>query len=1237
MKKLLRYSLASFLILVLAIANLLGIFPFSFNLFNGSHKDSGIPSAQACGKYCPTDGTLVTGGNSLTPSNTLVRTWRGAVAAELTYWSVTNSSGVPAGLDLQIYTGGVSLKGANKLIISYSGYYTAATVYQVEIYDTTISGWRNMINQGGTFNNTTANRHFVFEVYDGFWQSSGNPVPTPLSNFIDGSNGNRVAIRIYSTVSSTAQFNLDRILVETAIDPVYQPASFTQVQGGTVTGDYTMTQVSDNTRQVVLGTAGAPSEFRYSFKNIDYYSDANTIVVVSEDSASLANFNYDIYIWNWNTGGTGAWEKLNFTVITGSTTDGNRQLAKNNVTLNDNYIKNGEVRVEYKSTTSAARSIRVDRLYIIVGSTNSQAGQSETSWGTVAGGTTVDNTRTLDSTLASPSTWQHNSVLEYPASGDYYPSDNNGDNTGSYAYASNLNVPITVDSDAMVTAVHYAARFKNGSASITCELGIKDYSGINNASTTAGSGWAAVGATATTTYVYTDSKANTSTAITTTTVQNCLLANPEDYVDTDNDVANLRLRTSASLEYSGITTRDWDFAFVSIRFINEPNRKTINSQYKPDDGVLVTGDNSLTPSNTLVRTWRGAIAADSYFWAVNNVDPGGLEMQLYINNVALNGANKLTISYSGYWYPQTDYKVEIYDTTGGGQWRNVVNQNGSPVNTNPLKHSVYEVYNGFWQVSGTPVDTPLSNFIDSSNSDRVAIRFYSTATSAAGFNLDRILVETAIDPVYQPASFTQVQGGAPTGDYSMTQVADDVRQRVPGDATHPSEFYYSFKNVDYYSGANTIVVCSQDSGSTTGYNYDMYIWNFTTGGTGAWEKLNSTTIAAIDTPEGDRYLAKNNISTMSDYISGFEVRIAYKTTTSTTNEIRVDRLYIIVGSTNSTTGQSETSWGTVAGGTVDNTRTLDSTLASPSTWQHTSVLEYPANGDYYPSDNDGDATGAEAAYASNLSVPITVPGGESGAMVTAVHYAARFKNTSGTITCQLGVKDYSGINNASVTVGSGWAFIGTVATNAYVYSDSKANTSTALSGAAVQTCQLANPTDYVDTTGNVANLRLRTSLSTDTTAGDTRDWDFGFVSIRYIGTPSFGGSLTLSGQSVTWTNVNPDNEPNNAGKGLVCTVSANGSWSITVTTTSGDTTYGKLWSVDNSMVYGGTFTYTSTGAAGPTYQGSTDFTTGGTNVANYSAPETAWPITVSYTLGTITWATLSGSYTSTHTYTLLAL
>lgn len=139
-------------------------------------------------------------------------------------------------------------------------------------------------------------------------------------------------------------------------------------------------------------------------------------------------------------------------------------------------------------------------------------------------------------------------------------------------------------------------------------------------------------------------------------------------------------------------------------------------------------------------------------------------------------------------------------------------------------------------------------------------------------------------------------------------------------------------------------------------------------------------------------------------------------------------------------------------------------------------------------------------------------------------------------------------------------------------------------------------------------------------------------------TTAFQGSLTLSGTNVTWNNVNPDNPPDNTGKGLTCTVTANGSWAVTVTASSGDAE-GRMWNAAESAYYDGSFTYTSSGALGPTYQTSaTSFTVSpGTNVANWTTAVSNWNITVDYTLGAPTWATLKGNYSATHTYTLSPL
>ncbi len=157
----------------------------------------------------------------------------------------------------------------------------------------------------------------------------------------------------------------------------------------------------------------------------------------------------------------------------------------------------------------------------------------------------------------------------------------------------------------------------------------------------------------------------------------------------------------------------------------------------------------------------------------------------------------------------------------------------------------------------------------------------------------------------------------------------------------------------------------------------------------------------------------------------------------------------------------------------------------------------------------------------------------------------------------------------------------------------------------------------------------------DTTASAEVAKDSGknYPSLSY----SFEGDLTLSAQNVTWSGVNPDNPPNNTGKGLTCTINTNGSWSVTITTSSGDA-QGRLWCTANSLYYNGTFTYTSSGSAGPTYQTSpTSFTTSGTNFANYATKVSSFGMSSAYALGTPTWATKTGSYTATHTYTLMAL
>jgi hypothetical protein len=1184
MKRLLRYSLALFLILVFAVASLLGIFPFPFS-FSGRS----IPKALACYQYAPTGGLLQTG-TEVTVSATNVGSWRGTLASDNIYWSTTNLISSNPSLDKRIYIDGVALNGANKLVITYEGYVSATGLtYLVQIYDNSSSTWRTL-NDRGTTLSSISDATYTYEIYDGYWT-----VTTPLANFITTDSNKRVQLRIYSTASILfARFHyLDRMQLETAVDTYYTAGGMTNTFGGTVGNNYTWTYKSDNNRMSVRNNvSGKPMDYYLSFKNVQYYSDANAILVNYEGYISNATgWTYNVKIYNFNTPG---WETLNSTALSNAGgVDAVYQFAKSNITMS-RYVSGGEIRVGFLgSAANNSYYHYVDQLYVAVGSVNTNAGLSEVSFGSVPGGTSTD-TQSLDTTAASPVTWQQATAATATAP---YASDWGGTYGTNYSAACNLSFPVTVPTSAAVTGVRYAAYFRSNVTTNTVELGIKDYSGQFTGVTVAG-GWTAVGTTnALTTYTYTDG---------------ILQTNPEDSIDTTNNRANLRLRTSVSTAIS-TTTRDWDFAFVSIRWILDSSHPSYMYQSCPAGGSLPIGAER-TVDATNVGTWRGALASDDIYWSTDNsTGGGGLDKRINIDGIVLNSANKLVITYEGYVSNAAlTYLVQIYDNPGG-TWRTLNDYENPLPNTSDTTYT-FEIYNGYWNSGGSPINTPLANFITTDANKRVQLRIYSTYTSATYYHLlDRMQLETAVDTYMTAGGMTNTFGGSVGLTYNRTYKGDgqamSLQNNVPG---KPMDFYYSFKNVEYYSGANAILVYFRGGAPSGSLHYNIKIYNFNTPG---WETLNSTVLS--DAPYVAYQFAVSNID-VSRYAQGGQIRVGFESSTSNDGYyLYVDQLYVVAGSVNTNTGLSEVSFGSAAGGTTStNTQSLDTTLASPVTWQQTSAATATAPYAY----DWGGTYGSNDSAASNLSFPVTVP---TSAAVTGVRYAARFRsaNTTTSITVQLGIEDYSG-QFTGVTIAGGWTDVGTPNTSStYTYTDGILQT---------------NPEDSIDTTNNRANLRLRTSASS-TIGHLTRDWDFAFVSIRWIGSLSPTGSLTLSGQSVTWTNVNQDNPPNNTGKGLTCTVSCNTTWSVTVTTSSGDP-QGQLWSAANSLAYGGTFKYTSTGAAGPTYQGSaTSFTTSGTNIANYTTPVTFWPITASYTLGTITWTTLKGSYTSTHTYTLLAL
>ena len=545
-------------------------FNFPASLFSGVTPGSEItkiPQAKAATSlFSPSAGNMVLG-TAVANSATNVGSYRGTLATDNLYWSIL---GTTTGFNLQVDMGGVSLSGANKLLLTTeTANVTTARNFSIQICDWVSStgvdnaanaqctggGWRTVNSPKATLFNETADTSRTFELFDGYFYTGTNPgtkISTPLSNFV---SNNAVRVRFFSTVNSVVQFNLDRVQLEAAIDPVYYPDSYNAIApfAGVVAGDYLDTHTNNVTRQTITNTVASSLNVYYSFKNIQTYTGANTILVVYNGGyVSATTLTYNLAIWNF---ASSSWENLNASAITASAANTlqNNYFAKNNVTLS-NYISGGETRIRVFSAVTGVQTLGTDQIYITIGSVNTDTAQSETSFGQLAAGTSAatDDIAAL-TTATVGTTWTNTSCLNNttPCATTPYPSDWAGTWGTNYSSANNFNVPITIPTNAAVTGIRYAARFRSNSTLATAQLGLKDYSGQFAGQTIAG-GWSAVGGTnALTTFTFTDG---------------IYQVNPQNFIDTKNNVANLRLRTSVSTAVAGVT-RDWDFGMVSIRWV----------------------------------------------------------------------------------------------------------------------------------------------------------------------------------------------------------------------------------------------------------------------------------------------------------------------------------------------------------------------------------------------------------------------------------------------------------------------------------------------------------------------------------------------------------------------------------------------------------------------------------------------------------------------------------------------
>ena len=555
--------------------------------------------ALASYQYAATGGALIAGTASST-SFVNGGDWKATIGNDSTtnaagnYWSARRSTA--DGLNLQLYFDNTELYNANKLLITFDDtnattasqyvhqicdWITAANVDNAADTECTGGGWRTLQPRRSTYTNTSDTTR-TYEIYDGYFSSRGGTqpgttTPTPLGNFVKSDTG-RLALRTYSSSTLAYEYRVDYVSVEVAVDPIFEPTGFATTSAGTTTGfisdlvgavSTNLTASDGNKLTVPMAAVSTAADFYFSFTDVVTYEGMNTILVQPEICVSNANLKFGMYLWDFTNS---QWTAHASTSILATTcaTDVGLALSFNSDSVPgfvfaDHISPTGEIRVRFLSTAPATvYNMQFDRIYIMLGSVNTDSAQCEISWGV---GTDADcvNTRDVSEAItasATTLTWQQTDEIEYPA--DYYGLDNDDDSVNNeYARSANLSFPITLASSTSVTGIHYAVKFRSSTTTITLDTQIKKYGGTSGLGTEAvGAGW--------TNTPGTDSNALTTYGWFDTWRIIPQQASTDDYVDTQNNLMNLRLRTSVSTNIAGGRTGDWDFAMMSIRWIEKP-------------------------------------------------------------------------------------------------------------------------------------------------------------------------------------------------------------------------------------------------------------------------------------------------------------------------------------------------------------------------------------------------------------------------------------------------------------------------------------------------------------------------------------------------------------------------------------------------------------------------------------------------------------------------------------------
>lgn len=1091
----------------------------------------------AIGQFTPTGGKLVHGTENTINANGAaagnIGSWKGALNDDVYRWEVTFDA---SGLDQQLYFDNVNLNQANKFIIKIIEKSSDATVqrfYQIcdwvnsanvdvtaDETDCTGGGWRNLNRYDGTtrdYIDDSTERALQWHIYDGYWNTtpiatSNTPISTPLSNFIKNDSTKRILIRAYSTTNSTTALHyFDLASLQTVIDPIYYPAGYGKITGGSPTTGYISAQApptlisgdaattgSDNGRFSFPGTAGEIASFYFPFKNVDTLPSFNTVVWVAEYSCSTAGMNIAPQIYNFKTG---QMEDIATEAACPATASEAVQRFSFRPTVLSDYISGKEMRVGFRGSAVGTRAIQVDYAYLTIGATNSNNNSDNCflSFGTGTAGD-CDRTRDLNTTLVTSNTWQPSTEQESSHVGDYRPYDFDADDiTNESAVTPIIRISNILPNEISTIGYGYVVHLRSNSTSLTLQPQLKDESGANTANM---GGYTNLGTTnATATYTYMDAITN-----------GYFASNPPDYTDRKNQTVTIRIRTSTSA-ITTVVVPDIDFIFISTQFVRRTvPHPPLNTQYVSTGGSLPSGNTATIEyaKTANVGSWKGTMNNDTYTWKTHPDDTTTIiDQELQFDDVRLNNANKIFVTMIASasatslnrFYQICDWKNStavdnIVDSncTGGG-WRTLNKTNGtirSAITTIAATTYRWVIYDGYWTTTptgNTSVLTPLSNFVRPEE-NRVLLR---TFTSGAGIHyINYVGIQPIIDSYYYPSGVIKITGGTTTGSYinaenPPTQVSgsaanaaangqDTIYLAHPGTAGEKSDFYMTFNDVRTYEGVNTIALGMRNDCVGTAITFRPKIYNFQSG---SWEYLTTANIAC-STTDASNYFALSNIN-VNNYIRNGRILAGWEGNISSTNSIRIDWAYIALGSTVNSAADCDLSLGSNNTGSCTDTTSLD-TPGTTTPWTINNEADAATRAtDFYPYDGDIDAVVGE--YTAALNADFSVKGPEKASFV-GWGYLLRYRVNNTTQRGYYQFRDYSGLN--TLTMG-GWTNGGSYNATA-TYSVFDAPTNWYLQ---------ANANDYNDPVVGVTNIRIRTERST-TTSANTWDVDFMMVCPQWV-------------------------------------------------------------------------------------------------------------------------------------------